>query len=74
MEGRTTLIAHRLSTVREADQIVVLDEGRWWSRSHDDLVAYGGVYAHLVAVQGCDSPPLVAAGCSVIAPDLISRR
>jgi ATP-binding cassette subfamily C protein CydCD len=58
MEGRTTLlIAHRLSTVREADQIVVLNEGRVVEQgSHDDLVAYGGVYAHLVAVQGYDAP------------------
>jgi ATP-binding cassette subfamily B protein len=50
-EGRTTIaIAHRLSTVRDADQIVVLDKGRVVEvGTYDDLVAAGGKFAELVA-------------------------
>ena len=49
--GRTTItIAHRLSTVRDADRIAVLDAGRLVeSGTHDELVAAGGRYAGLVA-------------------------
>jgi ATP-binding cassette subfamily B protein len=51
--GRTTFaIAHRLSTVRDADRIVVLEDGRVVERgSHDDLLAADGRYATLWNVQ-----------------------
>ena len=49
LKGRTSIvIAHRLSTVREADQILVLEKGSIVERGkHDELVAKGGLYADL---------------------------
>lgn len=48
-EGRTTLvIAHRLTTVQQADQIIVLERGRIVEQgTHDDLMLNNGIYAHM---------------------------
>ncbi len=53
MEGRTSfMIAHRLSTVRHADQILVLDKGRMVERgTHDELVGQDGIYHQLYLAQ-----------------------
>jgi ATP-binding cassette subfamily B protein len=51
--GRTALvIAHRLSTVRDADRIAVIRQGRIVEQgSHDQLLAQGGEYARLYCLQ-----------------------
>jgi ATP-binding cassette subfamily B protein len=58
LQGRTSLvIAHRLSTVREADLILVVDDGRIVERGrHDELIEAGGLYAELSRTQFNASP------------------
>jgi ABC-type multidrug transport system fused ATPase/permease subunit len=55
------MIAHRLSTVREAEHLVVLDEGVVVEEgTHEALVKTGGVYARLVALNEGESPGEIA--------------
>ncbi|NND83542.1 MAG: ABC transporter ATP-binding protein, partial [Acidimicrobiia bacterium] len=58
MEGRTSLvIAHRLSTVLAADQILVVEHGRLVERgTHDELLVAGGLYRHLFETQFQSAP------------------
>jgi ATP-binding cassette subfamily B protein len=61
LQGRTSIvIAHRLSTVRNANKIIVLSQGRLVEMgTHDELLAHGGVYERLYAVNyGLISEPL----------------
>ena len=64
MAGRTTIIiAHRLATVRRVNRIVVVDRGRVLaSGRHEELVAGGGLYARLAALQFRDLTDAVAGG------------
>jgi ATP-binding cassette subfamily B protein len=59
LRGRTSIvIAHRLSTVRDADQILVLEKGQIVERGkHDELVARGGLYADLYNRQDLTGSP-----------------
>ena len=69
MRGRTTLvIAHRLSTVVDADLIYVIDAGRVVeSGTHAELLARGGAYQRLYALQFADErPPMDAGGVRAV--------
>ena len=54
--GRTSVvIAHRLSTLHNADKIIVVDHGRVAEQgTHTELLAKGGIYAKLIELQSCD--------------------
>jgi ABC-type multidrug transport system fused ATPase/permease subunit len=84
MEGRTSfIIAHRLSTVRHADQILVMNAGQIVERGgHDELLRHGGVYRQLYEAQTRErkrstrgrarvAPPLAANGDGHVAERLI---
>ena len=59
----TLMIAHRLSTVREADQLVVLDNGAVVEQdTHEALVEMGGVYARLVAMNDGEASEHIVRG------------
>jgi ATP-binding cassette subfamily B protein len=64
LSGRTSIvIAHRLSTVRDADLIVLVDEGRIVERgTHEELLERGGLYAELYHTQFEDQEQRAAAG------------
>ena len=63
MQGRTTfIIAHRISSLKHADEIVVLDQGRIVERgTHAELLALGGIYRQTYDVQFADREDAVPA-------------
>jgi ATP-binding cassette, subfamily B, bacterial len=73
MEGRTSfMIAHRLSTVRHADQILVMERGRVVERgTHEELVHLGGVYGQLYEAQTRERK---RRGGAAAATDPVARR
>ncbi len=62
LEGRSALVvAHRLSTVRRADKILVMHRGKLREQgTHEELLAMGGIYARLHALQFSEEEPAVA--------------
>ncbi len=77
LEGRTSIvIAHRLSTVRNADKIIVLNRGRLVEMgTHEELLALGGVYERLYAVNyGLISEPIGTNGDSEEGSEVLPGR
>ena len=68
LEGRTVfVIAHRLSTVQRADQILVLDQGRIQERgTHQALLSAGGLYQRLYDLQFSDEEPMTVGADSLL--------
>jgi len=62
LEGRTSIvIAHRLATIRAADQIIVVDNGKVVEQgTHDQLIALDGLYATLSRTQFAHQDDLAA--------------
>ena len=75
MAGRTAIvIAHRLSTVRRMDSLVVLDEGRIAEQgSHENLLALGGIYASLWSHQSGGFLPATDVEGVVVVGEEISK-
>jgi len=75
MEGRTTfVIAHRLSTVRRADVIVVMDKGRIvQTGTHESLLAQGGLYREIHDLQLVENKPEVEPEFAALEPQGIRR-
>jgi ATP-binding cassette subfamily B protein len=64
MQGRTTfIVAHRISTLRKADQILVLDRGRIiQTGTHEELIRSRGPYQRLASLQMADTESLQILG------------